>query len=37
MIFADTETKYHANQGLDEVVAIMKPFQQHSNMSVADL
>ena len=36
MVFADTETKYHANVGLDEVVAIMKPFQKHSNLTAAD-
>ena len=37
VIFSDIETKFHANIGLDEVVAIEQPFLEKSNMSVADL
>ena len=37
MIFADTETGFHPNIGLDEVIEIQKPFLARSNMSVADL
>ena len=36
MKFAETETTFHANQGLDEVVAFLKPFQQHSNLTEGD-
>ncbi|KAJ3556345.1 hypothetical protein NM688_g2079 [Phlebia brevispora] len=35
VIFADTETGFPANIGLDEVIDIQKPFIQRSNMSVA--
>ncbi|PSR92239.1 hypothetical protein PHLCEN_2v4769 [Hermanssonia centrifuga] len=35
-IFADIETTFHANVGLDEVIETQKPFLQRSNMSVAD-
>ena len=37
MIFRDIETTFHANVGLDEVVASFLPFQQRSNMTAADL
>lgn len=37
VIFADTETGFPANIGLDEVIAIQKPFLERSNMTVADL
>lgn len=36
MKFADTETAFHANQGLDEIVSFLKPFQQHSNLTEGD-
>jgi hypothetical protein len=36
LTFASTETTYHANQGLDEVTAFIRPFQQHSNMTAGD-
>jgi hypothetical protein len=35
-IFADIETKFHPNIGLDEVVATQKPFLERSNMTAAD-
>ena len=37
MIFDAIETAFHPNIGLDEVVATLRPFQQRSNMTVADL
>ncbi|KAJ3540323.1 hypothetical protein NM688_g6242 [Phlebia brevispora] len=36
VIFSEIETQFHANIGLDEVIAIQKPFLERSNMSVAD-
>ncbi|KAJ3549006.1 hypothetical protein NM688_g5228 [Phlebia brevispora] len=36
VIFADIETAFQANVGLDEVVAHQAPFLARSNMSVAD-
>ena len=36
-IFPEVETAFHANIGLDEVVATQKPFLERSNMTVADL
>lgn len=36
-IFADIETKFHANVGLDEVVASQVPFLKRSNLTTADL
>ncbi|KAH8107932.1 Mn peroxidase MNP5 [Cristinia sonorae] len=36
MLFSDVETKFHANIGLDEVVAQQKPFVAKHNISAAD-
>ena len=36
-IFARTETAFHANIGLDEVVETQRPFLERSGMGVADL
>ncbi|KAI8996671.1 lignin peroxidase isozyme [Trametes punicea] len=35
-IFADIETNFHPNIGLDEIVELQKPFIQRHNLSVAD-
>ena len=37
MIFSDIETKFHPNIGLDEIVAIEKPFIAKHNMTPGDL
>lgn len=37
MIFSKTETAFHPNIGLDEVVESFRPFQERSGMGVADL
>lgn len=36
MTFANIETTYHPNIGLDEIVAIEQPFQQKHNMTPGD-
>ncbi|KAH8102141.1 lignin peroxidase isozyme LP7 [Cristinia sonorae] len=36
MLFSEVETAFHANIGLDEVVAIQKPFVARHNISAAD-
>ncbi|KAH8102149.1 lignin peroxidase VLG1 precursor white-rot fungus [Cristinia sonorae] len=36
MLFSDVETTYHPNIGLDEVVAIQKPFVERHDISAAD-
>nr|AAW66483.1 lignin peroxidase precursor [Phlebia radiata] len=36
MIFSKTETAFHPNIGLDEVVESFRPFQERSGMGVAD-
>ena len=35
--FAETETAFHANGGLDEIVALQKPIKARHNISAADL
>ena len=35
--FADIETAFHANGGLDEIVALQKPIRARHNISAADL
>ena len=35
--FAETETTFHANGGLDEIVALQKPIKARHNISAADL
>ena len=37
MIFDDIETAFHANGGLDEIVALQKPIRARHNISAADL
>ena len=36
MAFANIETAYHANIGLDEIVAIEEPFAKKHNMTPGD-
>ena len=36
-IFEDIETNFHANGGVDEIIDTQRPFQQASNLTVADL
>ncbi|KAI0823681.1 heme peroxidase [Trametes gibbosa] len=36
-IFSDIETAFHPNIGLDEIVALQKPFVARHNLSQADL
>ncbi|KAH9903093.1 heme peroxidase [Cubamyces lactineus] len=36
-IFADIETGYHTNVGLDEIIQLQKPILARHNVSVADL
>lgn len=36
ILFSDIETAFHPNQGLDEVVALQKPFIAKHNVNPAD-
>ena len=36
-IFADIETGYHPNIGLDEIIQLQQPILARHNVSVADL
>ena len=36
-MFADIEIAFHANGGLDEIVALQKPILARHNISAADL
>ena len=36
-IFSEIETAFHPNIGLDEIVALQKPFIARHNLSHADL
>lgn len=37
MLFADTETNFHANLGTDEIVALQKQVRARHNIGAADL
>ena len=37
VLFAETETNFHANLGTDEIVALQKPIIARHNISTADL